>query len=153
MTIGSTNMSQCLTIGELAKQTSVKVVTVRYYERVGILPAPPRTLANYRTYSQDHIRKLHFVRRCRELGFTLDQIRDLLRLSAEDAPSCSEVCALTARHLVDTEKKLRDLNRLASELRRIHSSCNGKKTMAECRIIEALSNGKMKRIRAGLSGM
>ena len=135
-------MSQYLTIGELAKQTSVKVVTVRYYERVGILPAPPRSSANYRTYNQDHIRKLHFVRRCRELGFTLDQIRDLLRLSTEDAPSCSEVCALTARHLAETEEKLKDLRRLASELRRIHSSCNGKKNMADCRIIEALSNGK-----------
>lgn len=136
-------MSQCLTIGELAKQTSIKVVTIRYYERVGILPPPARSLANYRTYNHDHIRKLRFVRRCRELGFTLDHIRDLLRLSAEDTPSCGEVCELTARHLVETEKKLRDLKRLATELRRIHSSCNGKNSMADCRIIEALSNSRM----------
>ena len=82
---------------------------------------------------------LRFTRRCRDLGFSLDQIRDLFRLSAENAASCVEVCRIAERHLQDVEEKLADLNRLASELRRITASCTGNRPMAECRIMEALS--------------
>jgi DNA-binding transcriptional MerR regulator len=129
-----------MSIGELASATGVKVVTIRYYEQIGILPAPARTGANYRTYSREHARRLGFVRRCRELGFSLDQIRDLFRLSAEDAPSCAEVCQIAEQHLQTIEDKLADLTRLASELRQIRASCSGSRPMAECRIIEALSS-------------
>src|ERR1700720_740241 len=81
VTIGSRIMDERLTIGDLAKATGTKVVTVRYYEQAGLLPAPPRTSGNYRTYGADHLNRLRFIRRCRDLGFTLDQVRDLLRLS------------------------------------------------------------------------
>jgi DNA-binding transcriptional MerR regulator len=98
-----------------------------------------RTAANYRAYSQEHAQRLRFIRRCRDLGFSLDQVRDLLRLSAENAPSCAEVCRIAGRHVQAIESKLADLKRLAAELRRISASCNGSRPMAECRIMEALS--------------
>ena len=133
-------MREHLSIGELSKQTGVKVVTIRYYEQTEVLPAPARTEGNYRTYSQKHVDRLRFIRRCRDLGFSIEQIGDLLRLSSENTESCSDVCTLAERHLATVEEKLADLQRLASELRRISSSCNGKGPMAECRIIGALSH-------------
>jgi Cd(II)/Pb(II)-responsive transcriptional regulator len=132
-------MNRHLGIGELAKETGVKVVTIRYYEQVGILPEPSRTTGNYRTYTVEHVDRLRFVRRCRDLGFSLDQIKDLFRLSSEDLSSCKEVCQLAERHIEEIEEKIADLKRLASELRQISSSCSGKRRMAECRILEALS--------------
>jgi DNA-binding transcriptional MerR regulator len=128
-----------LSIGELAKTTGVKVVTIRYYEQIGVFPAPARTAGNYRIYGQKHAQRLRFIRRCRDLGFSLDQVRDLFRLSAENAPSCAEVCRIAERHLKAIESKLADLSRLASELRRIGASCSGNTPMAECLIMEALS--------------
>ena len=127
-------------IGDLAKETGVKVVTIRYYERVGVLPAVKRTSGNYRAYGSDHIRRLRFVRRCRNLGFSLGQVRDLLRLSIENRPSCAEVCAIADRQRKAVEDKISDLKCLALELRRISASCNGRRAIAECRIIEALSS-------------
>jgi DNA-binding transcriptional MerR regulator len=129
-----------MTIGGLAKETGVRVVTVRYYEHVGVLPAVKRTSGNYRSYGADHVRRLRFVRRCRDLGFSLEQVRDLLRLSAENGASCAEVCGIAVRQRNAVEDKIADLKRLASELRRITESCNGRRTMADCRIIEALSS-------------
>lgn len=129
-----------MSIGELAKTVGVKIVTIRYYEQINVLPPAARTASNYRTYSQDHAQRLRFIRRCRDLGFSLEQVRDLLRFSAEHAASCTEVCCMAERHLATVEEKLADLNRLASELRRISGRCNGKRPMAECRILEALSH-------------
>jgi DNA-binding transcriptional MerR regulator len=129
-----------MSIGELAKETGVKVVTIRYYERVGVLTAARRTSGNYRNYGLDHLRRLCFIRRCRDLGFSLDEVRELLRLSSENGPSCEEVCQMADRHRRAIEKRIADLKRLASELRRINASCNGRMAMAECRIIGALSN-------------
>jgi len=127
-----------LGIGELAKQTGVKIVTIRYYEQIDLLSPPARTAANYRTYSQEHVQRLRCVRRCRDLGFSLQQIRDLLDLSAENAASCAEVCRIAERHVASIEEKIADLNRLASKLRLISGRCNGKRAIAECRILEAL---------------
>ena len=133
-------MSGHLSIGELAKETGVKIVTIRYYEQTGVLPAPARTAGNYRAYNKEHAQRLRFIRRCRDLGFSLDQVRDLFRLSSENTPSCVEVCRIAERHLKAIEGKLADLNRLASELSRISASCSGNRPMAECRILEALSH-------------
>src|SRR3984885_5664496 len=126
-------------IGDLAKETGTKVVTVRYYEQIGLLPVPSRTAGNYRTYSNEHIRRLRFIRRCRDLGFTLDQIRDLLRLSSQKDEECAEVDRITAQHLIEVEQKISDLKRLTKELRRLNSCCQGNGMIADCRIIEALS--------------
>ena len=128
-----------LSIGEVAKATGVKIVTIRYYEQIGLMPAPTRTGGNYRAYSQEHIRGLRFIRRCRDLGFTLDQVRDLLRLASRKNEECSEVDRITMRHLADIEAKFLDLKRLAAELRRISECCRGDGLIADCRILEALS--------------
>ena len=127
-----------MSIGELAKETGVKIVTIRYYEQSGVLPAPARSSGNYRVYNEKHAQRLRFIRRCRDLGFSLGQIRDLFELSAENASSCAKVCRIAERHLKTIEGKLADLNRLASELTRIGASCSGKTPMADCRIMEAL---------------
>lgn len=131
-----------LSIGGLSKETGVKIVTIRFYEKSGVLDPPPRTADNYRRYNRQHVRRLHFIRRCRDLGFSLDQILDFLRLSSDKGSSCVKVCRIAELHLKDVEGKLADLKRLASELRRIVRSCSGTRPIAECRIIEALSNGK-----------
>src|SRR3954452_931627 len=128
-----------ISIGELAKRTGTKVVTVRYYEQIGLLPVASRTAGNYRTYSSEHLRRLRFIRRCRDLGFTLDQIRDLLRLSSRKNEDCEEVDRITAEHLAEIEQKISDLKRLAKELRRLNTCCQGNGIIADCRIIEALS--------------
>jgi DNA-binding transcriptional MerR regulator len=128
-----------LTIGKLAGETGVKVVTIRYYEQIGLMPVARRTDGNYRIYSSDHLRRLYFIRRCRDLGFTLDQIRDLLRLSSVKTQACAEVDRIADQHRRTIEKKLADLTRLANELRRLSACCRGKGIIADCRIIEALS--------------
>jgi DNA-binding transcriptional MerR regulator len=102
-----------ISIGALAKETRTKVVTVRYYEQIGLLPIPSRTAGNYRTYTNEHMRRLRFIRRCRDLGFTLDQIRHLLRLSSRKHEDCAEVDRITAQHLAEIEQKVSDLKRLA----------------------------------------
>src|SRR2546423_14305565 len=128
-----------ISIGDLAKGTGTKVVTVRYYEQIGLLPVPSRTAGNYRSYSNEHVRRLRVIRGCRDLGFTLDQIRDLLRLSSQKNQECAEVDRITALHLTELEQKISHLKRLAKELRRLNSCCQGNGIIADCRIIEALS--------------
>ena len=127
-----------LTIGALAQAAATKVVTVRYYEKIGLLPAPARTVGNYRRYRAEDLRRLRFIRRCRELGFTIEQLRTLLSLSSEGERDCNLVDRTVRTHLAAIEAKIRDLDRLADELRRIGESCTGGR-VADCRIIEALS--------------
>ena len=126
-------------IGDLSKATGTKVVSIRYYEKIGLLPAPPRTPGNYRAYDGDHMRRLRFIRRCRDLGFTLDQVRELLSLSADAEHDCANVDKITVAHLATVERKIADLHRLADELRRLSKCCKGGGRIADCRIIEALS--------------
>jgi DNA-binding transcriptional MerR regulator len=130
-----------LSIGELGRATDTKIETIRYYERIGLLPKPPRTGAgNYRSYTKDHLGRLSFVRRSRDLGFTLEQVRALLDLADQRERDCDAVDAIAREHLADVERKIADLTILRRELRDlIEQSCHG--TIAECRIIEALSPG------------
>ena len=128
-----------LSIGDLARTTGTKVVTIRYYEKIGLLPVPPRTSGNYRAYNTGHMDRLRFIRRCRDLGFTLDHVRDLLSLSSREDQECSLVDRIAAEHLLAIEQKIDDLTRLAGELRRISNRCKGGGLIADCRIIEALS--------------
>ncbi len=127
-----------LSIGALAKATDTKVVTIRYYEKIGLLPAPPRTSGNYRAYSGRHRDRLRFIRRCRDLGFTLDQVRELLSLSTRTDEDCAAVNQMAVEHLSAIERKVADLQRLADELRRISVRCQGGR-IGDCRVIEALS--------------
>ncbi|HQT37867.1 MAG TPA: helix-turn-helix domain-containing protein [Acidocella sp.] len=125
-------------IGELAQATGTKVETVRYYERIGLLPAPSRTGGNYRAYARAHLERLSFVRRGRDLGFSLDEVRELLRLSDDRDQSCAEVDRIARHHLIEVERKLSDLKALRAELRQMLDHCQHG-TIAECRIIEALA--------------
>ena len=127
-------------IGELARATGIKVETIRFYEAEALLPAPERDANDYRRYEKGHLERLSFIRRSREVGFTLDQVRALLRLAdAPDAP-CTEVDAITTAHVAEIDRKLTDLAALRGELVQRLESCDGT-TVARCRIIEALSPG------------
>jgi DNA-binding transcriptional MerR regulator len=135
------NIDGKLSIGALADAAGVKVVTVRYYEKVKLMPEPPRSDGNYRAYKREHLHRLRFIRRCRELGFTLAQVRELLRLSVQGKQGCSDVDRMASKHLDDIERKIGDLKRLAAELRGINRQCPGNRTIDGCRILEALLQG------------
>ncbi|MDF2381815.1 helix-turn-helix domain-containing protein [Nostoc ellipsosporum NOK] len=124
-------------IGELARTTSTKVETIRFYEKIGLLEAPGRTAGNYRQYSADHLARLSFVRRARDLGFTLDQVRALLALSDDRTRPCGAVDAVAREHLAEIDKKIADLRALRRELDELISQCS-QGAISECRIIEAL---------------
>jgi len=127
-----------LTIGQLGQATGTKIETIRYYEKIGLLPAPRRTAGNYRSYAAEHLQRLGFIRRSRELGFSIEDVRELLKLAAHGEQPCEEVDQLVVRHLETTERKIEALTRLRRELRDTLDSCKGGR-VAECRIIQALS--------------
>jgi len=130
--------SGILTIGDLAKATGTKVETIRYYERIGLLGAPARTGGNYRSYSAEHLGRLSFIRRARDLGFSIEQVRTLLDLSDQKERSCSAVDEIARQHLVEVERKIADLTSLRRELKGLIGQCR-QGTIAECRIVEALA--------------
>ncbi len=130
--------SSSFSIGELARATGTKVETVRYYERIGLLPVPSRTGGNYRVYGRIHMGRLSFIRRGRDLGFSLDEVRELLRLSDDRDQSCAEVDRIARHHLTEVERKLSDLKALRTELCQMIDQCQHG-TIAACRIIEALA--------------
>lgn len=125
-------------IGELASATATKVETVRYYEKIGLLPPPARTSANYRAYGPEHLARLSFIRRARDLGFTLDTVRELLTLSDDKAQSCEAIDLIAQSHLTEIDRKIGDLTALRSELDRVLGSCRHG-TVGDCKIIETLA--------------
>lgn len=127
-----------MNIGRLGRITDTNVETIRYYERIGLLPPPPRTQGNYRDYDDTHVRRLSFIRRARALGFHLDTIRALLDVADRPDQSCAGVDALTRRQIAEVEAKIADLTRLRDELVRLAGQCRGDR-ISDCRIIEALS--------------
>lgn len=124
------------TIGKLSEATGVHIETIRYYEKIGVLPAPPRSDGGYRLYSREHLARLTFLRRCRELGFSLEEIRALLGLMEEDY-TCREVKRLTVDHLQTVRQKLKDLRKLERALASIVSQCDGGTTQ-DCPILDTL---------------
>lgn len=127
-----------LNIGALARATGTKVETVRWYERVGLLAAPARSAGNYRTYGQPHLNRLSFIRRARDLGFSLDQIRTLLDLAEDRDRSCEAVDGIAREHLDEVDRKIADLQALRRELDALVGQCRHGK-VSECGIIEALA--------------
>ncbi len=144
--IDNTNFS----IGDLAKASGCKVQTVRYYEQIGLLPAPPRSLGNQRVYGDAHFRRLAFIRRSRELGFTIDMVRELLGMADTPDRSCEMVDNIASRHLWHVQEKIRALKSLQRELKRLLRHDGGK--VAECQIIEALSKSTTDGARASKRG-
>ena len=125
-------------IGELAKATGTKAETIRYYEREGILPAADRTDSNYRDYSDNHLAALTFVRRARQLGFSMAQVRELLDLSDRADKPCQEVDELVREQLEEVEQRIVDLSSLRNELRLLLRSCQANR-IDECRIVGSLA--------------
>tara|TARA_R110002033_G_scaffold38421_1_gene77778 strand:- start:153 stop:548 length:396 start_codon:yes stop_codon:yes gene_type:complete len=124
-------------IGELAKATGAKVETIRYYEREGILPAVDRTDGNYRDYSASDLALLTFIRRARNLGFSMAQVRALIDMAEDGDQPCVEVDGMAREHIVEIDKKIADLTALRGELSRLVNSCDGER-IGECLIVEAL---------------
>ncbi|HID83208.1 MAG TPA: MerR family transcriptional regulator [Chromatiales bacterium] len=127
------------TIGELAGQTGCKVETVHYYEKTGLMPEPPRTEGGHRIYTLSHLKRLNFIRRSRELGFSIAQIKDLLKFIDEPDHYCGEVKAMAMVQAREVQKKIDDLKRLQTGLNKMVSQCKGKNmSIDDCPIIDAL---------------
>lgn len=122
---------------ELARRTGSNLETVRYYEKVGLLPPPPRTATGYRSYDGAHERRLRFVLRARELGFSLEEIRALLRLADERDQPCAEASRLAVTHLADVRAKIADLKRMERVLKDVVAQC-GDGTRPDCPLIDSL---------------
>jgi MerR family mercuric resistance operon transcriptional regulator len=126
---------------ELARRTGANLETVRYYEKVGLLPPPPRTASGYRSYDGTHERRLSFVLRARELGFPLEEVRALLRLVDERDQPCAEASRVAATHLADIRAKITDLRRMEGVLKTVVAQC-GDGTRSDCPLIETLFREK-----------
>jgi len=125
------------TIGYVSKVTGCNIETIRYYERIDLLPKPPRTDGGFRLYNDDHIKRLNFIRRSRNLGFHLDEVRDLLSLVDRKTYTCAEVKGITVSHLDEIEQKIADLTKLRRVLKDMASQCEGEK-VPQCHIIDVL---------------
>ncbi|CAN7613009.1 MerR family transcriptional regulator [Pararhizobium sp. LjRoot238] len=128
---------QGLTIGKLAEAAGVHLETVRYYERIGLMPEPGRTTGGYRSYGDEHVLRLSFIRRARELGFTIEDIKTLLALAEPGHRSCAEVRALTMHHLEVVRARIADLRRLESILTATVDQCSGTATPV-CPVLDML---------------
>lgn len=126
-----------LSIGTLSRQCGVHIETIRYYERIGLVPAPDRTAGGHRSYGPPHVQRLEFVRRARDLGFTLDEIRALLGLAESDQP-CADARQVAARHLEDVRGKIAALQRMERVLAGMVDLCDGEGR--ECPLIDALTS-------------
>lgn len=126
-----------VSIGALSKRTGVKIETIRYYERIGVMPAPERTAGGFRAYREDHLKRLSFVRRGRELGFSLADLRQLLRLVDGHAYTCAQVRAMTLQHVAEIRHKIDDLRRLERVMSGMAAQCTGRR-VPDCPIIDAL---------------
>ena len=140
-------MQQGLKIGELAKRTGCLVETIRYYEREGLLSVPLRSENNYRLYDELHAERLQFIRHCRSLDMTLDEIRHLLQFRDAPEQNCGEVNALLDKHIghvVDRIAQLQDLQRQLSELR---SHCHSAQAAKDCGILQGLASADVGRVK------
>ncbi len=122
-----------------AKSAGVPIDTVRYYERHGILPAPQRRPSGYRSYGADDIARLRFIRRAKALGFTLEEIHDLLALTGRRSRNMAGVKKAATAKLTDVEHKLAELTRVRDGLRKLVAACPGHGDLAQCPILTALS--------------
>jgi DNA-binding transcriptional MerR regulator len=125
-------------IGELAQSAGYAVQTVRYYEQIGLMPAPPRTEGRQRRYSGDHLKRLLFIRHARDLGFEVQDIRSLLDLASRPDQSCASVDAIAKAHVAAIDEKISRLTALRAELTRTLRACS-KGRVAECKVVGALA--------------
>ena len=128
-----------LPIGTVSRQSGVKVPTIRYYEGIGLVSAPPRTESNRRLYDIDDLRRLRFIRHARELGFGVEEIRQLLDLAGQPTRPCKDADEIARHHLVEVDRRLRQLTALRAELSRMLQECEGGR-ICECRIMESIAD-------------
>ena len=126
-----------LSRGVLSKKTGVNGETIRYYEKIKLMPEPARSSSGYRVYDDSHLKRLSFIKRCRELGFTLKETAALLRLVDGGNYTCAEIRDHTMTHLKDVDEKIRDLRKMQRTLRNMVSECKGE-MVPECPIVESL---------------
>jgi len=125
-------------IGDIAKRTGVTVETIRYYENQALIPAPPRTEAGYRLYTADTIRRVRFIQRAKELGFSLKDINALLTLRSQAGVKCGKVKTQALEKIAEIEEKIGDLTRIRAALSRLVEQCNADAELGECPILDAL---------------
>jgi MerR family mercuric resistance operon transcriptional regulator len=123
--------------GSLAKHTGVNIETIRYYEKIGLMPNPSRSAGGHRIYNQSHLKRLFFIRRSRQLGFTLKEIRELLELVDGGEYTCAEIRNRTTTHLVDVTRKISDLQKIQRTLETMASKCDGS-LVPNCQIVDEL---------------
>jgi len=128
-----------ITIGELAKEADIGVETIRFYERQGLITAPPRTASNYRIYPEEEISRLRFIKRAKMLGFTLNEIKDLLALSHDPQATRADIKDRTVAKIADVNRKIDDLVRIKQALVHLTAECDGHGPLDGCPILEALS--------------
>lgn len=131
-------MTTGMKIGDLAEATLCPVETVRYYEREGLLPAPARSSGNYRLYGPHHVERLRFVRHCRSLDMTLEEIRTLLRFRDSPGKKCEEVNALLDEHIGHVAHRIAELRVLEAELKELRGQCRAVRTARDCGIMRSL---------------
>jgi Zn(II)-responsive transcriptional regulator len=131
-----------LTIGKIAKSAEVGIDTVRFYEKQGLLDPPPRTESNYRIYPEEEIAKLRFIKRVKALGFSLNEIKELLSLRHDPHATKADVKQRTEAKVEDIRQKIRDLTRMLTALESLSATCDGHGPISECPILEALNSGK-----------
>jgi DNA-binding transcriptional MerR regulator len=128
-----------LPIGALSRETGVNISTIRFYEQIGLLPAPPRTESNRRTYGPEDVKRLRFIRHARELGFEVDAIRQLLALAAHPETPCDRADELARAHLQEIDGKIAQLVALRAEVQAMVECCDGGR-VGDCRVIEVLAD-------------
>lgn len=129
-----------ITRGKLAKRTGCNAETIRYYEKIGLMPEPVRSATGYRQYSQEHEQRLQFIMRGRELGFAIDDLKSFLELVDRKIVSCGEVASLARLHLESVHQKISDLQRIEDALSKTLESCSGE-NVPECPVIDTLFLG------------
>ena len=128
-----------IAIGELARRTGVKVPTIRFYEQIGLIAPPPRTEGNQRRYGRPEVDRLNFIRHARELGFEVEDIRQLLAMTASPQASCHTADSIARNHLAEIDRRIASLTALRTELGRMVEEC-GHGRVCDCRIIEVLAD-------------
>jgi MerR family mercuric resistance operon transcriptional regulator len=129
-----------LKIGEIAERAKVNLQTVRYYEKRSLVPKPPRTNSNYRMYPEDTVRRVRFIKYAQELGFTLEEIKELLSLRAAPKTRCADVRERAEAKVLDINSKIRTLKGMRKALTKLIGECSGEGPATECPILDALNH-------------
>lgn len=132
-------MAELLTIGKLARYSKVSIDSIRFYERKGLLEEPSRTESNYRLYSLNAAKRLRFIKKSQKLGFSLEEIHELLRLSHESSATKADIKKITEDKIADIRNRIQDLSRMLEALERLDGCCDGRGPAAECPILKSLA--------------